>query len=217
MTGLRERAQWRLNKRRLERASRLVYDWGAWGDTRWLGAKVAKNPLDLWVMQEIVVETRPQIVIETGTYRGGSALYFASLCELLGEGEVISVDIELARDDYPEHRLITYLAGRSSTDGDVVDEVRDRVDGRRAMVVLDSDHSAEHVAAELAAYAPLVGLGCYLIVEDTNVDEVRPDLPPGPLPAIDEFLARTSDFVVDHEREKWVITFNPRGYLRRVA
>jgi cephalosporin hydroxylase len=74
-----------------------------------------------------------------------------------------------------------------------------------------------HVAAELAAYAPLVSVGCYLIVEDTNVDDVRPDLPTGPLIAIDEFLSGTSDFVVDNEREKWVITFNPGGYLKRVA
>jgi cephalosporin hydroxylase len=157
------------------------------------------------------------VIVETGTYRGGSALYFASLCDLLGAGEVISVDIEPARDDYPTHPRITYLAGRSSTDADVVEEVRRRTRDRRAMVVLDSDHSAEHVAAELAAYAPVVSVGCYLIVEDTNVDDVRPDLPTGPLVAIDEFLSRTRDFVVDSEREKWVITFNPGGYLKRVA
>jgi cephalosporin hydroxylase len=217
MAGLRERAAWRLNKRRLERASRVVYDWGAWGNTRWLRVKVAKNPLDLWVMQEIIAETGPEVIVETGTYRGGSALYFASVCDLLGTGEVISVDIEPAREDYPAHERITYLAGRSSTDPGVVEEVRARIRGRRAMVVLDSDHSAEHVAAELAAYAPSVSVGCYLIVEDTNVDDVRPDLPTGPLVAIEEFLSGRNDFVVDSAREKWVITFNPGGYLKRVA
>jgi cephalosporin hydroxylase len=217
MPGLRERAAWRLNKRRLERASRLVYEWGTWGDTRWLDATVAKNPLDLWVMQEIIAETRPEVIVETGTYRGGSALFFASLCELLGEGEVISVDIEPPRDDYPAHPRITYLAGRSSTEAGVVEQVRACIRERRTMVILDSDHSAEHVAAELAAYAPLVSIGCYLIVEDTNVDDVRPDLPTGPLVAIQDFLSETDDFVVDSAREKWVITFNPGGYLKRVA
>ena len=217
MPTLRARARWKLRKRSLDRASRLLYEWGTWGNTHWLGAKVAKNPLDLWVMQEIVVETKPDLIVETGTYRGGSALYFASLCDLLDHGEVISIDLEEVRPDYPQHARITYLGGRSSIDPAVVSEVTERARGGRAMVILDSDHSEAHVAGELAAYAPLVAVGSYLIVEDTNVDEVRPDLPAGPLPAIERFLARTPGFVVDAEREKWVITFNPRGYLKRVA
>lgn len=217
MPTLGARARWKLRKRSLDRASRHLYEWGAWGKTHWLGAKVAKNPLDLWVMQEIVAETRPDVIVETGTYRGGSALFFASLCDLLGHGQVVSVDLQELRDDYPTHDRVTYLGGRSSTDPAVVDEVAGLARDRRTMVILDSDHSMTHVAAELAAYAPFVAVGCYLIVEDTNVDDVRPDLPPGPLPAIDAFLASTPGFVVDAEREKWVITFNPRGYLKRVA
>jgi len=217
VAGIRERIAWRLDRRTLRRASRVVYQWGAWGKTHWLGAQVAKNPLDLWVFQEIVAETRPDVIVETGTFRGGSALYFASICELLRSGEVISIDVEPMSADYPLHSRITYLGGRSSIDPAVVEEVQGIVGGRRAMVVLDSDHSQDHVAAELEAYAPLVGRGCYLIVEDTNVDEVRKDLPPGPIKAVDDFLARTPGFEVDPEREKWVITFNPRGYLRRVA
>lgn len=217
VAGIRERIAWRLNRRTLERASLVTYAWGAWGKTYWLGAQVAKNPLDLWVMQEIVTETRPDVIVETGTYRGGSALYFASLCELLGSGRVISIDVEAERPDYPRHDRITYLGGRSSTDPEVVDEVRRSVAGERVMVVLDSDHSAGHVASELEAYAPLVAVGCYLIVEDTNVDDVRKDLPPGPRKVIQEFVARNPGFEVDLEREKWVITFNPGGYLRRVG
>ena len=181
------------------------------------GTGAVKNPLDLWVFQEILFETRPDVIVETGTYRGGSALYLASICDLLGVGEVISIDVEPLRDDYPRHPRITYLGGRSSTDPDVVDEVRGRVSGRRAMVLLDSDHSQGHVEAELRAYAPLVGPGCYLVVEDTNVGRVRKELLPGPMEAIDGFLAGTTEFEVDAEREKFLITFNPRGYLRRVA
>jgi cephalosporin hydroxylase len=217
VAGILERIAWRLDLRRLRRASRIVYEWGAWGKTHWLGVQVAKNPLDLWVFQEIVAETKPDVIVETGTYRGGSALYFASLCDLLGSGEVISIDLEPLKPDYPAHPRITYLGGRSSTDPNVIEEVESRVGGRRAMVVLDSDHSAVHVAAELEAYAPLVARGCYLIVEDTNVGEVRKDLPPGPIKALDSFLDRNPGFEVDPERETWVITFNPRGYLRRVA
>ena len=89
------------------------------------GAQALKNPLDLWVYQEIVYETRPELIVETGTYRGGSALYLASLCDLMGHGEVVSIDVEPMRDDYPAHPRVTYLAGRSSTDPAVVEEVRD--------------------------------------------------------------------------------------------
>ena len=120
------------------------------------------------------------------------------------------------RDDYPEHPRITYLAGRSSTDPAVVEEVRERAEGRAILVILDSDHSQGHVEAELAAYAPLVPVGCYVIVEDSNIGQIRKDLMPGPLEAIETFLARTDEFVIDREREKFLITFNPSGYLRRV-
>jgi cephalosporin hydroxylase len=211
----------RISRRReravIARASRHFYESGVGGKTRWLGQAAVKNPLDLWVFQEILFETQPDVIVETGTYRGGSALYLASICDLLGVGEVISIDVEPIRDDYPHHPRITYLGGRSSTDPDVVDEVRGRVSGRRAMVLLDSDHSQAHVEAELRAYAPLVGPGCYLVVEDTNVGRVRKELLPGPMEAIDGFLAGTTEFEVDAEREKFLITFNPRGYLRRVA
>jgi cephalosporin hydroxylase len=185
--------------------------------TYWLGTLTLKNPLDLWVYQEIIFETRPDLIVETGTYRGGSAAYLASICDLLGAGEVISIDIEPRRDDYPEHPRITYLAGRSSTDPAVVEGVRARAEGRRMLVILDSDHSQKHVEAELAAYAPFVPVGCYLIVEDSNIGQIREDLMPGPLEAIETFLAQTDEFEIDREREKFLITFNPSGYLRRVS
>jgi cephalosporin hydroxylase len=200
----------------ISRAHNVFYasDWKP--RTRWLGAQALKNPLDLWVYQEIVYETKPELIVETGTYRGGSALYLASICDLLGAGEVVSIDVEPMRDDYPVHPRITYLAGRSSTDPEVVAEIRSRAEGRRTLVVLDSDHSQAHVEAELAAYAPLVQVGGYVIVEDSNIGRIRKDLLPGPLQAIESFLTRTDEFVIDREREKFLITFNPSGYLRRV-
>jgi cephalosporin hydroxylase len=182
----------------------------------WLGAQALKNPLDLWVYQEIMVETRPELVVETGTYRGGSALFLASMCDLLGVGEVVSVDVEPVRDDYPEHPRITYLGGRSSTNPEVVDEVRERAAGRSLLLILDSDHSQAHVEAELDAYAPLVPVGCYVVVEDSNIGRIRKDLMPGPFEAIEAFLTRSDAFEIDREREKFLITFNPSGYLRRV-
>jgi cephalosporin hydroxylase len=206
----------RFDRSAVARAHDVFYVSDAWTKARWLGTQALKNPLDLWVYQEIIVETRPQLIVETGTWRGGSALYMASVCDLLGEGEIVSIDVEPARDDYPQHPRITYLAGRSSTDPDVVEEVRRRTGGRPLLVILDSDHSQAHVEAELTAYAPLVPVGCYVIVEDSNIGRIRPDLMPGPLQAVETFLATTDEFEIDREREKFLITFNPSGYLKRV-
>jgi cephalosporin hydroxylase len=206
----------RLDRAAVSRAHDVLYLSDAWTEATWLGAQALKNPLDLWVYQEIMVETRPELIVETGTYRGGSAFFLASICDLLGEGEVVSIDIEPLRDDYPAHPRVTYLGGRSSTDPEVVAEVRGRARGKRTLVVLDSDHSQAHVEAELAAYADLVPVGCYLIVEDSNIGQIRKDLLPGPLEAIDVFLAGTDAFEIDRSREKFLITFNPSGYLRRV-
>jgi cephalosporin hydroxylase len=215
-TSVRFRTDRRLDRAAVARAHDALYDSDAWTHARWLGAQALKNPLDLWIYQEIVFETRPELIVETGTYRGGSALYLASLCDLVGGGEVISIDVEPVRDDYPEHPRITYLGGRSSTDQAVVDEVRGRAPGRPILVILDSDHSQRHVEAELAVYAPLVPVGCYLIVEDSNIGQIRKDLMPGPFEAIETFLAATDEFEIDRSREKFLITFNPSGYLRRV-
>jgi cephalosporin hydroxylase len=206
----------RLDRAAVSRAHDILYLSDAWTDTTWLGAQALKNPLDLWIYQEIMVETRPELIVETGTYRGGSAFYLASICDLLGAGEVLSVDVEPLRDDYPAHPRITYLGGRSSTDPEVVAEVRARAAGKRTLVVLDSDHSQAHVEAELAAYAEIVPVGCYVIVEDSNIGQIRKDLLPGPLEAIESFVARTDEFEIDRAREKFLITQNPSGYLRRV-
>jgi cephalosporin hydroxylase len=206
----------RLDRAAVSRAHDVLYRSDAWTDATWLGAQALKNPLDLWVYQEIMAETRPELVVETGTYRGGSAFFLASICDLLGAGEVLSLDIEPVRDDYPKHARITYVGGRSSTDPEVVAEVRARAEGKRTLVILDSDHSRSHVEAELAEYAPLVPVGGYVIVEDSNIGQIREDLLPGPLEAIEAFLGRTDAFEIDRSREKFLITFNPSGYLRRV-
>jgi cephalosporin hydroxylase len=216
VTAATFRASRRLDRAAIARAHEVFYDSNAWTQATWLGSQALKNPLDLWIYQEIMAETRPDVVVETGTYRGGSAHFLASVCDLLGAGEVVSIDIEPLREDYPQHPRITYLAERSSTDEGVLAEVRERVGGRRTLVVLDSDHSQRHVEAELEAYAPLVPVGCYLVVEDSNIGQIRKDLMPGPLQAIETFLAGRSDFEIDRKREKFLLTFNPSGYLKRV-
>jgi cephalosporin hydroxylase len=179
---------------------------------------VAKCPLDLWVYQEIVHEVRPGLIVETGTAHGGSALYLATLCDLLGAGRVVSVDA-VERAGLPRHPRVTYLVG-SSTDAAVFERVRGHVRaGEAVMVVLDSDHRREHVLAELRLYGALVTPGSYLVVEDTNVHghPVFRSHGPGPWEAAAEYLAGGAPFRVDESREKFYMTFNPRGYLKRVG
>jgi cephalosporin hydroxylase len=187
---------------------------GVWMFTTWLGTQVLKNPLDLWIYQEILSRTRPDVIVETGTFAGGSALYLASICDLLGAGRVITIDIE-ERGDRPRHPRITYVTG-SSVEGEVVARIRGDIGADdTVMAILDSDHSKEHVLAELRAYGPLVSDGCYLIVEDTgaSTDKWVPDV--DPLAAVNEFLAENPAFTADKKCEKFLMTSNPGGYLRR--
>jgi cephalosporin hydroxylase len=190
-------------------------------DTYWLGVAAQKYPSDLWIYQEIITELRPDFIIETGTYWGGSALYLASICELLGHGQVITIDtVDMAEsaNTRPEHARITYLHG-SSIESEVVEKVRTLVaDAATIMVILDSDHSREHVVNELKIYSEFVTPNSYLIVEDTNINghPVFPEFGPGPMEALDLFLPTSAEFMPDSSREKFFVTANPRGFLRRV-
>jgi cephalosporin hydroxylase len=191
--------------------------WQGGGDTlnlSWLGYPVVKSPQDLWIYQELLVRTRPDLIVETGTYRGGSALFLATVLEQIGAGRVVTIDID-PRKGCPEHPRITYITG-SSTDPAVVAEVRRMAQGH-VMVILDSNHHVDHVYAELVAYSPLVQVGDYMIVEDTNVNghPTYADFGPGPMEAVDRFLAESHDFVVDERCERFMMTLHPRGYLKR--
>lgn len=191
---------------------------GTWKNTYWLGVPTEKCPLDLWIYQEILYEVRPDVIVETGTRWGGSALFLAGLCDVLGRGRVITIDIEVP-GERPSHDRITYLLG-SSISPQVVEEVRKDIGtGDRVLVSLDSDHAMDHVLAEIRTYGTLVSPGSYLIVEDTNINghPVLPGCGPGLMEAVQEFLKETDEFVVDDNREKLLLTFNPKGYLRRVA
>ena len=188
-----------------------------WVNTFWLGIRALKNPLDLWVFQEIIYETRPDIIIETGTFQGGSAFFLASICDLLVHGTVITIDIQPSIER-PQHPRIVYLNGSSTSDailrtvGGFVFHVNS------VMVILDSAHDKDHVLEELRSYSSFVTVGNYLIVEDTNINDhpVFSDHGPGPMEAVKEFLQWNREFVVDETREKYLLTLNPRGYLKRV-
>lgn len=189
-------------------------------DLSWCGVKILKNPLDLFLMQELIWEVRPDLIIETGTAWGGSALFYAHLMDHMGGGEIITIDARVApyipaSYEPPKHQRITYLVG-SSTDPGVVEVVRTMpLVGDKVLVVLDSDHSRDHVAQELRAYSSLVTPGSYLVVEDTNTDLVLEGFGPGPSQAVEDFLRRDQVFVTDEGRaRKFGFSFNT--WLRRL-
>jgi cephalosporin hydroxylase len=197
---------------------KLYYDLQSqtWGNTQWLGNDTLKCPFDLWNYQEILYEVKPDLIVETGTWGGGSALFLASMCDLMNRGRVVTIDIKEKRGR-PQHERLTYLLG-SSTSAEIVERVRSTIDkDDRVLVILDSDHRKDHVLQELEIYSDLVTPGSYVIVEDSNINghPVDPSFGSGPMEALREFLSKDKRFKADRTREKFLLTFNPSGYLRR--
>jgi cephalosporin hydroxylase len=188
-----------------------------WGNNTWAGVKALKGPWDIWIAQEILWETRPDLVVETGVHEGGSTLFYAQMLDLIGHGEVLAVDIDLSTVDprVPEHPRVTLIEG-SSVDADVVERIRGAAGDKRVMLNLDSDHAAAHVLSELRLLADVVTPGCYLIVEDTAIGRpLGKHLLPGPAEALEEWMAEGRPFEIDPTREKFLLTASPGGYLRR--
>jgi cephalosporin hydroxylase len=189
------------------------------GDTTWAGQPIWQNVLDLWVIQEAISELRPALLIETGTNRGGSALFYAHLMDILGTGRVVTIDIVKLHE--LEHPRIEFLIG-SSTDPDVVGRVREAASAADGpvMVILDGNHDRDHVARELELYAPLVTPGSLLLSQDGIIDQLEMfrDSRPGPLPANEAFLSAHPEFEHDRARnERFLATHHPVGWLKRRA
>jgi cephalosporin hydroxylase len=189
---------------------------------RFMGVQTIQHPFDAWVTQEIIYDVKPDLIVEAGTYRGGSAALWAMLLEQVSpDGRVVTIDVEdqvtAAKDLAIVQRKVDFLLG-SSTDPEIVAEVTRRAEGRRVLVVLDSLHTKAHVLDELEAYAPLVDVGGYMIVQDgaVNGHPIMPDYGPGPWEAVQEFVAANDDFEIDLSRERFLMTGNPNGYLKRV-
>lgn len=195
----------------------LITKTNNFGSVKWLGHPIWQNVLDLWVIQEVIAEVKPQLLVECGTNRGGSSLFFAHLFDLMGRGNVITIDIQKMHN--LSHPRVTYLIG-SSTSGEVVSTVRERAIASQGpvIVILDSDHSQQHVRRELECYAPMVTPGSYCLVQDGIIDTLSTFRGgrPGPLPAIEQFLETTTNFDLDEELSKrFLISHHPKGWLRR--
>jgi cephalosporin hydroxylase len=188
----------------------------SWRHASWLGYTTPNPPTDLFVMQELLHAVRPDWIVVTGAETSGRALFLASICELLGQGHVVSIG-ERA-DDRPDHRLITHVVERPH-ERSAFDRVRSLTGERpHGFVILGSQGSAAELLREFAGYAPLVRPGSYVVVENTIVNghPVWPGYGPGPAEAVRRILGEHADFVQDTSWEKHALTFNPGGYLRRV-
>lgn len=172
-----------------------------WQRTQWLGFPLYKMPSDAFNLVDVIWQTKPQLIVECGTAAGASALFMASYLDACGSGKVLTIDISPVNRAYPAHPRIAYLGGKSSVDPDVLKEVQTYIDhyGGPVMVILDSDHSKDHVLKELEAYAGFVTPGAYLIVEDTNLNghPVLLEYGPGPFEALEEWLPKHPEFKPD--------------------
>lgn len=197
---------------------------------KWLGRPIIQYPQDILAMQEIIWDCRPDLIIETGIARGGSLIFYASLLELMGaDGQVLGIDIDIREHNrieieiHPLFKRITMMQGSSVDERIVKKACEFSRNSHSVLVVLDSNHTHEHVLRELNLYSPLVTKGSYLVVFDTIIEDMPedffPDRPWGkgnnPKTAVWEFLKSNDRFAVDRDIErKLLISVAPDGYLK---
>ena len=189
-------------------------------NTHWFGVECVKNPLDFWVYQEIIHSTEPTVILEIGNWKGGSALALANLLDIRGgNGRIIAVDIDHHRVDprARAHPRITWIEG-DATRPDIEQQVRQQIGAEdRVLIIEDSDHSDQTVFKLLEMYNDLIRVGDYFIVEDSNCGNKPLNLgpSPGPWAGIERFLMHNPNWESDRGMEKYIITWNPTGFLRR--
>jgi cephalosporin hydroxylase len=209
-----------------ERSMRRKYSY----HFQWMGRPIIQYPQDMVAMQEILWQVRPDLVVETGVAHGGSIVFYASILELIGHGIVLGIDVDIrahnraALESHPMKHRFKLIEG-SSIDPHIIERVAAEAGGKRVLVVLDSNHTHDHVLAELRAYASLVAVGSYCVVMDTVIEDLSPghfgdrpwDVANNPKTAVREFLSADQRFEVDSQiQDKLQITVAPDGYLKRV-
>jgi cephalosporin hydroxylase len=188
----------------------------AWRDTTWMGWPIQRPAGDLVAYQELVDRIRPDWIVETDTAAGGRAIFLASICELIGSGRVLSIR-QRAKGKLPDHPRISYVTGNPLS-AQTLEQVREIIgEHGKAMLVIGTARR-RLVIRLFNAYSPLVARGSYVVVEDTILSghPVLPEYGPGPTEAVREMLAGRRDFVVDRRMERFGLSFNPGGFLRRM-
>ncbi|HQU87930.1 MAG TPA: cephalosporin hydroxylase family protein [Denitromonas sp.] len=216
-----------LSRAWMDRAQQLRYSY----HFEWMGRPIIQYPTDILAMQELMWRIQPDLVIETGIARGGSLIFYASMMQMLGRGEVLGIDIDIrahnreAIESHPMASRIRMIEG-SSLDAAIVAQAAAAAEGKKVMVVLDSNHTHEHVLGELERYAPLTSPGSYCVVMDTVVEDMPASLfgdrpwAPGdnPKTAVHAWLKTHPEFEIDNAMDaKLAVSVAPHGYLRRRA
>lgn len=187
-------------------------------ETTYFGIRAYKNPIDAWIYQEIIVAQRPDVIIEIGNRFGGGTLFLAHLCDLLGHGRVIAIDVKHSdlAEEVRRHERITLIEGDALK---IFANVKAACAGsQRVMVIEDSSHTFDNTLGVLRTYSTLLSVGDHFIVEDTICHhglDVGPN--PGPYEAVEAFLQEKSCFAADRGRERFLVTWNPKGFLTRIA
>ena len=222
-----------LDKKIFQQSKDLIYDLDQYDYSylwTWMGIPIIQLPADIMATQEVIWKTKPDIIIETGVARGGSVLFMASILEMMGNGQVIGVDIDIRKhnresiESHPMSKRVTLIEG-GSVDESILKQVRANIpDGARVMVVLDSDHSRDHVLEECRAYGPMVTKDCYMVVADTLVGHLDEKEAPqnrsqvwfkgnDPLTALQDYMLESDRFEIDLEiNGKLVLSSSPGGY-----
>lgn len=191
---------------------------GIMNRTTYFGVRALKSPMDAWVYQELIFETRPDVIVEIGNRSGGSTLFLAHLCDIIGKGRIIGLD--LSHSAVPDlvkiHSKITLIEGDACQCFEHVKKLISKEE--RVLVIEDSSHTYDNTLNVLRLYSKLIKPGDYFIVEDSICHHgltVGPK--PGPYEAIEAFVIENSDFEIDRNREHFFLTWNPKGYLKRTT
>ena len=198
-------------------------------EVEWLGVPIIQTPEDMILMQELIFKIQPDYIVETGIAHGGSLVFYASLLKLLGKQKVIGVDIEIREHNkkvieaHPLFEGIEIIEGDSSSP-ETVERIKSMIpNGSKVIVCLDSRHTKEHVAKELAIYKDLVSVGSYLVVFDTHTSRMaelgaadKSYVNNSPMEAVNDFVEQNNNFEIDSNYNKLFISYSPNGYLRRI-
>lgn len=186
--------------------------------TMYFGVRTLKNPIDAWMYQEIIFETKPDVIVEIGNANGGSTLFLAHLCDIIGKGRIIGLDLshKIVPEHVTTHPRITFIEGDACQKFEYVERLISK--DERVLVIEDSAHTYDNTLNVLRLYSKLIKLGDYFIVEDSICHHGLTIGPkPGPYEAIEAFISENADFEIDRIRERFLITWNPKGYLRRTT